>query len=258
MRVREVHGPPADFRAYLGEDSLRNAFALYDLQEEADRVRCYAATEGDSFVGYLLSWHGREYPNVIVTGTREAADALLPRAPPSPCTFLIVPELSASVETRREITARRLMDFMFVEARSFRPTDTRDAERLGEKDAEALKGLYRDATEEPMASGRWAEQGLAYGLRLEGQLVAAAGTHFISQGRSLIGGVYTSPDFRRRGYAATVTSAVTRAALQQSDQVGLMVVSTNVAAIGLYEKLGYRKGVQWAWLDSGTGHVPLA
>ncbi len=258
MRVEAVTADRPDFMRFLTEDLVRNAFALYDLEEEGDRVQCFAAVEGDSFRGYLLAWHGRQYPNVIVTGDEEAAEAMLPQAPPSPCTFLLVPGLVAAVEERREISARRMMDFMFVEATSFGPADMQDAERLGEKDADALEALYRDATEEPRAWGQWAEQGLAYGLRDGGRLVAAAGTHFVSRGRSLIGGVYTSPDFRRRGSAAAVTSAVTRDALQQSDQVGLMVVSTNAAAIGLYEKLGYQRGVRWAWLDSGTGHVPLA
>jgi ribosomal protein S18 acetylase RimI-like enzyme len=258
MRVESVTAHRADFMRYLARDPLRNAFALYDLQEEGDRVRCYAATEGGSFVGYLLAWHGRKYPNVIVTGTAGAAKTLLSRAPPSPCTFMSAPELSASVEAQRKITTRRLMDFMVVESKSFRTADTQGAERLGERDGEAVEALYRDATEEPRAWGQWAEQGLAYGLRLEGRLVAAAGTHFVSPERSLIGGVYTLPEFRRHGCAAAVTSAVTHKALQKSDQVGLMVVSTNLAAIALYDKLGYRRGVRWAWLDSGTGHVPLA
>ena len=257
MRVKPVAADRPEFMRFLREDPVRNAFALYDLEEEGDRVQCCAAVEGDAFRGYLLAWHGRQYPNVIVTGDEEAAETLLPRAPPSPCTFLLVPGLVASVEKRREISARRMMDFMFVEAKSFRSADTQEVEPLGEKDADALEALYREAVEEPRAWGQWAEQGLAYGLSLGGRLVAAAGTHFVSPGSSLIGGVYTSLRFRRQGYAAAVTSAVTEDALRRSDRVGLMVVSTNAAAIGLYKKLGYRKGVRWGWLDSGTGHEPL-
>ncbi|MFQ5552303.1 MAG: GNAT family N-acetyltransferase [Thermoplasmata archaeon] len=258
MRVESVTADRAEFMGYLAGDPLRNAFALYDLHEEGNRVQCYAATEGDSFVGYLLAWHGRKYPNVIVTGTEGAAEALLSRAPASPCTFLLVPELSASVEARREITARRIMDFMFVDATSFRPADTQDAEPLRKEDAEDLDTLYRETIEEQRDWGLWAERGIAYGIGREKRLVAAAGTHFVSSGCSLIGGVYTSPAFRKRGYAAAVTSAVTEKALRRGDRVGLMVVTTNDAAISIYEKLGYRRGVRWAWLDSGTGHVPLA
>ena len=258
MRVEAVTADRRDFMRFLSEDLVRNAFALYDLEEEGDRVQCFAAVEGDAFRGYLLAWHGRQHPNVIVTGDEEAAEALLPRAPPSPCTFLLVPDLVAEVEDVREISARRLMDFMMVEPTSFRSAKTQEADRLGKEDAEDLEVLYRAAGEEHRNWGDWAEKGLAYGIRREGRIVAAAGTHFVSHRWSLIGGVYTAPRFRRQGYAAALTSAVTQEALRQSDQVGLMVVYTNQAAIRLYENLGYRKGVRWAWLDSGTGHVPLA
>ena len=258
MRVEPVAADRPEFMRFLREDPVRNAFALYDLEEEGDRVQCFAAVEGDAFRGYLLAWHGRQFPNVIVTGDEEAAETLLPRAPPSPCTFLLLPGLVAAVEKRRETSARRMMDFMFVEAKSFRSADTQEVEPLGEKDADALEALYLESVEEPRAWGQWAEHGLAYGLSLGGRLVAAAGTHFVSPVWCLIGGVYTSLRFRRQGYAAAVTSAVTEDALRRSDRVGLMVVSANAAAIGLYKKLGYRKGVRWGWLDSGTGHVPLA
>ncbi len=258
MRVEGVTADRRDFMRFLTEDPVRNAFALYDLEEEGDRVQCFAAVEGDSFRGYLLAWHGRQYPNVIVTGDEEAAEAMLPQAPPSPCTFLLVPGLVAAVEERRAISARRMMDFMMVEPTSFRSAKTQESIPLGKEDAEDLEILYRAVGEEHRKWGDWAEKGLAYGIRREGRIVAAAGTHFVSRRCSLIGGVYTAPRFRRQGYAAVLTSAVTMDALRRSDRVGLMVVSDNKAAIRLYQKLGYRKGVRWAWLDSGTGHVPLA
>ena len=84
MRVEPVAGDRPEFMPFLREDPVRNAFALYDLEEEGDRVQCFAAVEGDAFRGYLLAWHGRQFPNVIVTGDKEAAETLLPRAPPSP------------------------------------------------------------------------------------------------------------------------------------------------------------------------------
>ncbi len=151
-----------------------------------------------------------------------------------------------------------MMDFMVVEPASFQPAKTRESAPLERGDVASLETLYRAATGESRKWGDRAEEGLTYGIRREGRLVAAAGTHFVSRRCSLLGGVYTAPRFRRQGCAAAVTSSVTEDALRRSDRVGLMVVSTNAAAIGLYEKLGYRKGVRWAWSDSGTGHVPLA
>lgn len=258
MKVEVVRGNRGDFLRFLERNPLRNAFALHDLREEAERVQCFAATDGGAFRGYLLTWRGRQHPNVIISGTEEAALTLLPEAPPSPCTFLVRPPLVEVVDGGRDVSTPLLMDFMVVRLGSFRPVETREAEPLGREDADAIRALYDETIEEERDWGQWAGQGIAYGIRREGRLVTVAGTHFVSRDTSLIGGVYTSPAFRRRGYAATVTSAVTREALRQSGQVGLMVVSTNRGAVALYERLGYQPAVQWAWLDSGTGHTPLA
>lgn len=257
MKVEEVRGECPAFLGYLGRDSLRNAFALYDLKEERDWVTCYVVSDQGTFQGYLLSWHGRQYPNVVLYGTEEAALALLPRAPPSPCTFLVTPELAGTVDAGREVNSRLFMDYMVVERGAVNWFITREVERLTGRDAAALSALYKEPVKEERDWGQWADRGIAYGVWHEGELVAAAGTHFVSRFTSLIGGVYTRPAFRRRGHAAAVTLAVTRDALRMSRQVGLMVVSTNEAAVALYEKLGYRKAVEWALMDSGTGYTPL-
>jgi hypothetical protein len=54
------------------------------------------------------------------------------------------------------------------------------------------------------------EDGVYVGVRVDGSLVAVAGTHAISRRFSVacIGGVYTEPAYRGRGLAAAVTGAV--------------------------------------------------
>ncbi len=87
--------------------------------------------------------------------------------------------------------------------------------------------------------------------------MAVGGTHIRSKDLCLLGGIYTAKDHRMRGYAAQVTSAVTKEALREAPIVSLLVVSTNRPAIRLYEKLGYRKVAEWTWMDVGTGRTPL-
>ena len=80
-----------------------------------------------------------------------------------------------------------------------------------------------------------------YGIRVGGRLVAAAGTHVISrEGRmGVVGNVMTHADFRNRGYAKAVTSAVTAELLRSCDDVVLNVRSDNPPAIAAYRGLGY-------------------
>ena len=96
-----------------------------------------------------------------------------------------------------------------------------------------------------------------YGIFSDGHLVSVGGSYVETVDGWIIGAICTSPSFRNRGYASIVTSALTKQALAETQRVGLNVISTNIAAIRLYEKLGFRKTGEWVLLDIGTGHKPL-
>jgi hypothetical protein len=72
----------------------------------------------------------------------------------------------------------------------------------------------------------------------------------------MIGGVYTRPDHRNKGYATLATSAITREALEKSESAALFVRSDNYPAIRAYEKIGYEKIGEKLWVDVGTGRKP--
>jgi ribosomal protein S18 acetylase RimI-like enzyme len=83
--------------------------------------------------------------------------------------------------------------------------------------------------------------GVYYGMRVNGRLVAAAGTHVISHAARLavVGNVLTHMDYRGRGFATAVTGAVTAELLRSCDQVVLNVRADNPPAINAYRHLGY-------------------
>jgi predicted GNAT family acetyltransferase len=84
--------------------------------------------------------------------------------------------------------------------------------------------------------------GLYYGIRVGGRLVAAAGTHVISPTARLavVGNVMTHAEYRGRGYATSVTGAVTAELLRFCDQVVLNVRADNPPALAAYRRLGYQ------------------
>jgi predicted GNAT family acetyltransferase len=86
-----------------------------------------------------------------------------------------------------------------------------------------------------------------YGLRVNGRLVASAGTHVISRELRLaaVGNVLTHREHRNRGYAKIVTGAVTADLLRFCDEVVLNVRSDNPPAIAAYRSLGYREHVRF-------------
>jgi predicted GNAT family acetyltransferase len=72
----------------------------------------------------------------------------------------------------------------------------------------------------------------------------------------MIGGVYTNPKHRNKGYATLAASAVTQEALENAETAALFVRSNNHPAIRVYEKIGYKKIGRKLWIDMGTGIKP--
>ena len=113
-------------------------------------------------------------------------------------------------------------------------------ERLLPVEVGELNRLYQLGFGAWLPSSTIAE-GVYFGIRVNGRLVAAAGTHVISRNARLavVGNVLTQPEHRGRGYAKAVTSAVTAELLRYCDQVVLNVRSDNPPAIAAYRRLGY-------------------
>jgi predicted GNAT family acetyltransferase len=55
-----------------------------------------------------------------------------------------------------------------------------------------------------------------------------------------IGFVATHPEYRRQGYAAACTAALTLAAFKLAPRVFLMVLQHNTPAVAVYKQLGFR------------------
>jgi predicted GNAT family acetyltransferase len=92
-----------------------------------------------------------------------------------------------------------------------------------------------------------------YGIRVNGRLVAAAGTHVIGRRAKIavVGNVLTQPEFRGRGYAQATTGAVTARLLEFCDHVVLNVRSDNPPALNAYRRLGYAEHVRF---EERLGH----
>ena len=78
------------------------------------------------------------------------------------------------------------------------------------------------------------------GIRIGGRLVAMAGERFRFPGYTELSGVCTHPDFRARGLARRLSRHVAAGIAARGDTAFLHAWKTNVAAIRLYETLGFR------------------
>jgi ribosomal protein S18 acetylase RimI-like enzyme len=228
-------------RAFLRQDRLYAAYALCDLEEqEFARTRWGAAFDGDDIVAVGLEYTGPTPQPLFVMGSTDGIAAVLrdvikPRAAYIAARVDMLP----AIETQYRIDAGPEMVRMWVDRVHFRPYPA-TVQRLLPVDIGELNRLYQLGFASWLPSTAIAD-GVYYGMRVNGRLIAAAGTHVVSPTSRLavVGNVLTHTDYRGRGFATAVTGAVTADLLRFCDQVVLNVRADNPPAINAYRHLGY-------------------
>ncbi len=246
LTVRTTTDRPL-LRAFLERDRLYAAYALCDLDvREFSRTRWGVALEGEEAVAVVLEYGGYAPQPLFVMGESAGISAILgdvirPRA----AYAAMLPASLPAVEAHYRVEPGPPMVRMWVDRTSFRPYPA-DVARLLPVEIGDLNRLYQLGFTAWLPPSAIAE-GVYFGIRIEGRLVAAAGTHVISPEARLgvVGNVLTHVDFRGRGYATAVTGAVTAELLRYCDQVVLNVRSDNPPALQAYRKLGYREHVRF-------------
>ena len=235
-------------RAFLERDRLFAAYAICDLEDrEFARTRWAIALSGEEPVALGLEYAGLTPQPLFLMGDDDGIgaivrDVLRPRA----AYVAILPESLGAVAPFYRIDGGPPMIRMWVDRTRFRPYPF-DVTRLYPADIGDLNRLYQLGFASWLPSSAIAD-GVYYGIRAGGKLVAAAGTHVISYNARLgvVGNVLTHADHRGRGYATAVTGAVTAELLRTCDDVVLNVRSDNPPAIQAYRRLGY---VDYCWFE---------
>jgi ribosomal protein S18 acetylase RimI-like enzyme len=228
-------------RSFLEGDRLYAAYAICDLEvREFARTRWGVAWDGDEPIALVLEYHGPTPQPLFVMGRQDGIEAVLrdlirPRlayvaAPPA-----VVP----AIQTVYRVDPGPTMVRMWVDKARFRPYPAA-VQRLLPAEIGDLNRLYQ------LGFASWLPpstvgDGVYYGMRVNGQMVAAAGTHVVSRGARLavVGNVLTHVEFRGRGFATAVTGAVTAELLRTCDQVVLNVRADNPPALSAYRRLGF-------------------
>ncbi|MCW5850719.1 MAG: GNAT family N-acetyltransferase [Anaerolineae bacterium] len=272
----ELTQDKARIRAFLERDRLWGAYALGDL-EPALFPHCLwgVASDARGDVALVLLFQALTPPGLLTFGDPQGAIAILSEAlQPAHVFFMIATEHLAALRELYEIGALDPMLRMVVDVTTFRPKTLTpqppllQVERGSEDSPSPLSGGrgwgIRDSIPRPITPadldalntlyaggetpGAFApfqiEQGVFYGVELDGRLVAAAGTHLVapSQGVAAVGNVYTDRAHRGRGLAQLCTSAVVVHCFDLGIRdVVLNVDSRNAPAIAAYRRLGFRE-----------------
>jgi len=233
----------SEVRRRLERDRAWSAFSLADLDPPyAQHAIWFGPQRGDSVV---LVYGAYDPPIVFCQGEPEECEAILAEPQVASRTagaYLNVTDRLLPIAERAFATSelRRMCRMLLHLDRPDTPAHAA-AVALGPDDLTSLQTLYAD---EPPAFflPTQLKDGVYFGVRESGRLVAVAGTHVVSTSGSVgaIGNVYTRPDCRGRGLAAAVTGAVARELRRRGiATVVLNVVDSNAPARRVYERLGF-------------------
>jgi ribosomal protein S18 acetylase RimI-like enzyme len=235
-------------RGFLERDRIYAAYAICDLDDrEFSKTRWGAAWSGGSVIALVLEYSGASPQPLFAMGREDGIVAVLRHVIRPRLAFIAsLPAAVPAINAVYRLDSGPQMVRMWVDRARFRPADDPGVERLTPSDATELNRLYQ------LGFGAWLppqaiSDGVYYGLRVQGRLVAAAGTHVTSPAARLavVGNVLTHGDFRGRGYATAVTGAVTAELLESCDHVVLNVRADNPPAISAYRHLGYAEHVRF-------------
>jgi ribosomal protein S18 acetylase RimI-like enzyme len=230
-------------REFLEQDRLFAAYAICDLDErEFPRTRWGVALEGGRAVAVVLEYGGSSPQPLFVMGREEGIEAILDDVIRPRSAYLAARTVSLpAVASAYRIEPGPPMVRMWVDRTSFIPAPG-PATRLSPADIGDLNRLYDLGLASWLPADAIAG-GVYYGVRVDGRLVAAAGTHVVSREARLaaVGNVLTHRDHRGQGFAKLATGAVTAELLRSCDEVVLNVRSDNPPALAAYCALGYRE-----------------
>ncbi len=243
-------------KLYLS-DPLTHCYLMYDTIYALDDTKVCVVMDGDNIKSYVLIWRGRRIYGIHLWGD---ILSLLDRVeiPRDQTVFLHLYTDDIDIVTKAvEYLKSQGLEFkltyfydMVTDEKSFNPYKPELARRLTIDDIDQfieLKHIQgrivdRDEAIELINKNRY------YGVFIDNKLVSIACRYIALPEIWVIGDVYTHPDYRGRGYAKIVTSAITRDAVNSGAKALLHVEENNNIAISVYRKLGYRVVARKAWI----------
>jgi len=112
--------------------------------------------------------------------------------------------------------------------------------KVRKKDVEELDGFYSEQDSRAWTPLQF-KVGPFYCVKRNGKIVSAAGTHLKTPQIAHLGSIVTSEAYRRQGLAAACTIALALDLASKGRIISLFVRSDNKPAISMYEKLGFKK-----------------
>ncbi|MCC6062282.1 MAG: GNAT family N-acetyltransferase [Desulfurococcales archaeon] len=236
-----------------------HCYLVYDLFHEIDNTDLVLKLSGGEIVSYVLVWRS---PRVYGVHIWRFDKDLLSKIyfPPDRRAFVHVYDedekiISLIEERLREIgfsnIERREYYDMTCGEKDFSPSNNESITvRLGVEHVDVFIDLMRSMGREIDYEEAFEilRKRRYYGVIIDDKLVSIASRYLTLDKIHMIGDVYTRPEYRGRGYARAVTSAITREAVSTGALAALHVETSNEPALRVYKRIGYKIVRRNYWL----------
>lgn len=227
--------------SFLETDRLYAAYAVGDLEPGFFEQCTWAGAErNDELVALALEFDGLEPPALFLMGQVGGLRAILEEMSWRKRVYLTCRSDHLSLAHKYFVWKQAVpMWRMVLRRERFKPVPGHPV-RLTAHHLESLQVLYTLGGGGAFSPAQL-ETGIFYGLFLDGELVAAAGTHLVSRtyGVAAVGNVFVRPMERGHGYGTLVTSAVIEELLQARIPDIVLNVAQDNSAISIYQRLGF-------------------
>jgi GNAT superfamily N-acetyltransferase len=233
------------FVRFLERNKILHIFTLYDVRNFRDKTRIWIALKNNEILGYLFVFN-----DLIINthGASETMRELLNRTSLTEPTIVIEPHHLETVKklyepvgptdaaSKGKITTYLVMKLL---PSGFNPSTRHSARRLGTGDLNEVLGYLGEEWKTRVENA--ISQSVAYGAYLDQKLASVAIVPEIVYEIGFIRGVYTAPEHRNKGLAASACSALAKELMESGKIPVLWVAEDNVPARRIYEKLGFRR-----------------
>lgn len=232
---------------FMNQDRIRNFWGIYDLKHHRDKTRTWVAFSQKNLTGYLLELDKRI---LHIRGNSKSVVPLLKKTDLTTPLFNIEPahltgarKLYNPTEPTDQTSRGNVTTYlsMKVSQDTYQPFKQHPVQEMTRDNLEIVSGFLNRETSK--VADLLKE--LSYGLYEHGRLASFVAAPEMLEDLAIIRGVYTAPEYRGKGYAESVCSAIVQTLLEQGKEVFLYVSKENPPALRVYRRLGFKE----------TGHV---
>lgn len=230
------------FWNHINQDPLNYYFFIFDWKLRRDQTKIFMAMKDDRIDGLLLIY--RDFV-VQLRGSREAVKLLLNQVTQEKVDLSAPLDCEDIILCRYKPKVKETITLMSLRKSQERIQIRIAPERLSENDAEEISELMRK--EDPVWWGEMTSEriklmfrdALWLGIRHDNMIASLGMARPVDFG-SNIGIVVTQEQFRNRGYATSIVSALAEEILKASSTALIHVLSDNASAIRVYSKVGFK------------------